>query len=182
MGLLVRKRNVLVGESAVGHDVFMPRKVHVQLTQGSRGVITAAELRRVTRGVLDAEDVAPAVEVEVALADEATVRDLNRLYRGRDEPADVLSFAALEGEAFLNAPDEAPSLGEIVICLPVAQAQASAAGRGVAGELAHLLTHGLLHLLGYDHEEDEAESQRMKAREDELLAALGYAGQYAHGH
>jgi probable rRNA maturation factor len=160
----------------------MPRKVHVQPVSGARGKITAPELRRVARAVLAAEHVAPAVEVEVVLADEATVRDLNRLYRGRDEPTDVLSFAAMEGEAFLAAPDEAPSLGEIVICLPVAEAQASLAGRIVAGEVAHLLTHGLLHLLGYDHEEDEAESQRMKAREDELLAALGYAGQYAHGH
>jgi probable rRNA maturation factor len=160
----------------------MPRRVHVQLTRGSRGVIIAAELRRVARSVLDAEDVATAVEVEVVLADEAAVRDLNRLYRGRDEPADVLSFAAMEGEAFLSAPGEAPSLGEVVICLPLAQSQASAAARPVTGELAHLLTHGLLHLLGYDHEEDEAESARMKAREDELLASLGYAGQYEHGH
>jgi probable rRNA maturation factor len=160
----------------------MPRNVHVQLTPGSRGAITVAELRRVARSVLDAEDVTPEVEVEVVLADEPSIRDLNRLYRGRDEPADVLSFAAMEGEAFLSAPDEAPSLGEVVICLPVARSQASEAGRGVRGELAHLLTHGLLHLLGYDHEEDEAESQRMKAREDELLGALGYAGQYAHGH
>ena len=158
------------------------RNVHVQLTRGSRGAITAAELRRIARGVLGAEDVAPAVEVEVVLADEATVRDLNRLYRGRDEQADVLSFAAMEGEAFLSAPGEAPSLGEVVICLPLAQSQASDAGRPVAGELAHLLTHGLLHLLGYDHEEDEAESVRMKAREDELLASLGYDGQYEHGH
>jgi probable rRNA maturation factor len=158
------------------------RKIHVQLTRDSRGVITAAELRRVTRSVLDAEDVAREVEVEVVLADEAIVRDLNRLYRGRDEPADVLSFAAMEGEAFLAAPDEAPSLGEVVICLPIAKSQAADAGRSATGEIAHLLTHGLLHLLGYDHEEDEAESQRMKAREDELLASLGYAGQYAHGH
>jgi probable rRNA maturation factor len=160
----------------------MPRKVHVQLAAGARGKITAAELRRVARAVLAGEDVALEVEVEVVLADEATVRDLNRLYRGRDEPTDVLSFAAAEGEAFLAAPEEAPSLGEIVICLPVAEAQATAAGRPAAGEVAHLLTHGLLHLLGYDHEDDEAQSQRMQGREDELLSALGYAGLYQHGH
>jgi probable rRNA maturation factor len=160
----------------------MPRRIHVSLPRGARGKITAAELRRVARAVLAAEDVAPEVEVEVVLADEATVRDLNRLYRGRDEPTDVLSFAAAEGEAFLAAPDEAPSLGEIVICLPVAEAQATSAGRPVAGEVAHLLTHGLLHLLGYDHEDDRAESQRMQGREDELLSALGYAGLYQHGH
>ncbi len=161
----------------------MPRKVHVQLTRGSRGAITVAELRRVARSVLDAEDVASEVEVEVVLADEATVRELNRLYRGRDELADVLSFAEADVAATFRSPEDvAPSLGEVVICLPVAQAQASEAGRAVAGELAHLLTHGLLHLLGHDHEDDETESQRMKAREDQLLASLGYAGQYAHGH
>ena len=159
----------------------MARKIHVQLMPGSRGKITAAELRRVAGSVMAAEGVAPAVEIEVVLADETTVRDLNRLYRGKDEPTDVLSFAAMEGEAFLAAPDEAPSLGEVVICLPIAKAQASDAGRAAAGEVAHLLTHGLLHLLGYDHEED-SESQRMKAREDELLLTLGYKGQYAHGH
>jgi probable rRNA maturation factor len=176
-----RKAGLRQGVTCVSMQ-SMPRKVHVQLTSGSRGVISAAELRRVARSVLDAEDVAPIVEVEVVLSDEPTVQDLNRLYRGKDEPTDVLSFAAMEGEAFLAAPDEAPSLGEVVICLPLAKTQASAAGRAAAGEIAHLLTHGLLHLLGYDHEDDEAESQRMKAREDELLTQLGFAGQYAHGH
>ena len=134
------------------------------------------------RHVLAAEAVAPAVEVEVVLADSDTVRNLNRLYRGKDEPTDVLSFAAREGEAFVESPDETPGLGEIVICLPVAEAQASTAGRSVAGEVSHLLVHGLLHLLGYDHEDSEAESQRMRAREDEMLIALGYEGQYEHGH
>jgi probable rRNA maturation factor len=183
MKRLLRKRKACLRQVAACVSMqTMPRKVHVQLTAGSRGAITAAELRRVARSVLDAEDVAPAVEVEVVLADEPTVQGLNRLYRGKDDPADVLSFAATEGEAFLAAPGEAPSLGEVIICLPVVQAQASAAERAAAGEIAHLLTHGLLHLLGYDHEEDEAESQHMKAREDELLTLLGYAGQYAHGH
>ena len=141
-----------------------------------------AELRRVARHVLQDEAVALAVEVEVVLADSDTVRNLNRLYRGKDEPTDVLSFASQEGEAFVESPDETPGLGEIVICLPVAEAQASAAGRSVAGEVSHLLVHGLLHVLGYDHEDSEAESQRMRSREDELLTALGYEGQYEHGH
>jgi probable rRNA maturation factor len=126
--------------------------------------------------------VAPAVEVEVVLADSDTVRNLNRLYRGKDEPTDVLSFGSREGEAFVNSPDQPPGLGEIVICLPVAEAQATAVGRGVAGWVSHLLVHGLLHVLGYDHDDSEAESKRMRAREDELLSALGYAGQYEHGH
>lgn len=131
--------------------------------------------------MLNEEGVAQGVEVEVVLADASTVQDLNRLYRGRDEPTDVLSFASHEGEAFVEAPDAAPALGEVIVCLPVAEAQAQAGGRPVAGEVAHLLVHGLLHILGHDHETTEG-AERMQAREDELLAALGYGGQYAHGH
>src|SRR4051812_8794537 len=96
------------------------------------------------------EGVAPKTGVEIAVADADTVRELNRLYRGQDEPTDVLSFAAHEGEAFIGSPGEAPSLGEIVICLPIAEDQARAAGRPVVAEIAHLVVHGLLHVLGYD--------------------------------
>jgi probable rRNA maturation factor len=159
----------------------MARRVPVQVLPGCRGRVPVAELRHVARLVLDAEDVASHVEVSVVLADEATIQDLNRLYRGKDEPTDVLSFAAHEGDvAFPESPEETPSLGEVVVCLPVAEAQAARASRAVAGEVAHLLTHGLLHILGYDHE-DTADAATMQAREDALLAALGYAGQYEHG-
>ena len=160
----------------------MPRSVPIRVLPGCRGRINVAELRRVARYVLDGEGVVPAVEVEVVLADAATVRDLNRLYRGRDEETDVLSFAAREGEAFLAAPDEVPSLGEVIVCLPVAEASVRDEPEAtVGGAVAHLLAHGLLHLLGYDHEE-AADAASMQAREDALLGDLGYAGQYAHGH
>ena len=154
---------------------------------GTRGRIAVPELRRIARYVLTAEAVAPEVELELVLADEATSSDLNRLYRGRDEPTDVLSFAAMDEAPmapgpFVDAPDATPSLGEIVVCIPVVERRANAAGREVEGEIAHLLVHGLLHLLGHDHELGEEESQRMQTREDELLAGLGYAGRYAHGH
>ena len=160
------------------------RRLHpidVCILPGCRDSVSAAELRRIARGVLRTEDISLDVGVEAVLADSGTVQNLNRLYRGRDEPADVLSFAAHEGEAFIDAPGEAQSLGEVIVCVPVAKAQAEALGRPVAGEIAHLLVHGLLHILGYDHEEDAA-GQAMKQREDEILERLGYAGQYAHGH
>ncbi len=156
--------------------------VSVRILPGCRGHIAAPELRRIARAVLAAEDVAADVGLEVALADSATVRELNRLYRGRDEPTDVLSFAAREVEvAFVDGPDEASTLGEVVVCLPVAEAQAAEAGRAVPGEIAHLLVHGILHVLAYDHQA-ATDSAKMKAREDALLASLGYEGQYAHGH
>jgi probable rRNA maturation factor len=146
--------------------------------------------------VLEAEQVAPEVEVEIVLANEATVRNLNRLYRGKDEPTDVLSFGAedsaelqpvrpepVEGRVrFVEPPDAEPSLGEVIICVPVAEQQARDQSHAVSGPIAHLLVHGVLHLLGYDHEESEAASALMKSREDTLLSALGYSGAYEHGH
>jgi probable rRNA maturation factor len=166
----------------------MPRKVAITMMPGTRGRISAPELRRIAMRVLEAEDVAPHVGVEIVLADAESSRELNRLYRGRDEPTDVLSFAGSEGEPFLDAPDEAPSLGEIVICVEIAEEQVERArqrgetNRGADAEIAHLLVHGLLHVLGHDHELGEVESKNMQVREDELLASLGFAGRYAHGH
>jgi probable rRNA maturation factor len=159
----------------------MPRRIPIEIMPGCRGRIAVSELRRIAAHVLDEERVAKNVSAEVVIGDFETVRELNRLYRGRDEPTDVLSFAASEGEAFMDAPDEAPSLGEVIVCLPVAEAQAAAGSRAVTGEIAHLLVHGLLHILGHDHEE-AADGAEMKQREDELLAALGYEGGYEHGH
>jgi len=167
-----------------------------------RGRLKAPELRRIARTVLDAEGVLPVVTVDLVLADDATVRDLNRLYRGKDEETDVLSFAAHEGEAFLDAPDEAPSLGEVIVSVPFVERQVAGYGgpgalvtrdRGlnpaptaiaitVEGQLAHLVVHGLLHLIGLDHELGEAEEDAMREKEEALLASLGYEGLYAHGH
>ena len=157
------------------------RKLPIRILPGCRGRIPAAELRRIASYVLDAENVAKPVEAEIVLGDAATVQELNRLYRGLDEPTDVLSFAASEGGFFQVSPEETPSLGEVIVCLPVAEAQATASGRAVSGEIAHLVVHGLLHILGHDHE-DPSQGAEMKDREDAFLTALGYAGGYEHGH
>jgi probable rRNA maturation factor len=168
----------------------MARSVAITFLPSTRGRLTAPELRRIARAVLDAENVGQSVAVELVLADDATVRDLNRLYRGKDEETDVLSFAAHEGEAFLDAPDEAPSLGEVIVSVPFVERQVQA-HRGlnpaastmtVEGQLAHLVVHGLLHLIGLDHELGEAEEEAMREKEEALLADLGYEGLYAHGH
>jgi probable rRNA maturation factor len=156
--------------------------VAVRFLPGCRGRIGASELRLAARAVMVAEGVAPEVGVEVVLADAETVRDLNRRYRGRDEPTDVLSFAASEVEvAFVEGPEDTPSLGEVVVCLPVAEQQAVDAGHNLKGEITHLLVHGILHITGHDHE-DPNDGARMKGAEDAILENLGHAGQYAHGH
>ena len=109
------------------------------------------------------------VEVSVLLTDDAGIAGLNEAYRGREGPTDVLSFAQREGE---GADPEDPVLGDIIISVDRAQEQADEYGHGVLRELGFLAVHGLLHLLGYDHEEPEDE-RRMMAATEEILEPLG---------
>jgi len=136
-----------------------------------RDGVDEARLRRIARRVLEAEGVGKA-EVSVVVTGDAMVRALNRRYCGEDASTDVLSFALREGEDFVLPPGESLLLGEVVISLPTARRQANLAGQSVEREVALLLIHGLLHLLGYDHAV-EFERERMEARQEALLAALG---------
>ncbi|KPJ48734.1 MAG: hypothetical protein AMJ38_04630 [Dehalococcoidia bacterium DG_22] len=152
-----------------------PRPAHridVQVARPFRSALRAPWLRRVARHVLVAEGADPS-ELGVVISDDATVRELNRRYRGLDEPTDVLSFGLGEpGEGpFALPPGEAAPLGEAIISYPTAVRQAEEVGHGVEAEVAHLLVHGILHLLGYDHVEVEDE-RVMRRREEEILADL----------
>ena len=109
----------------------------------------------------------------LVITDDEAVRALNRAYRGVDASTDVLSFGG-EAPDFISPPDAEPYLGDIVISYPRAQAQASAAGHPVEAELALLVVHGVLHLLGYDHEQPEDKAE-MWQRQSEILAQLGLA-------
>lgn len=109
-----------------------------------------------------------AVEVSVVLCDDAFIHPLNRDYRDKDRPTDVLSFAQREGD--FADPDD-PMLGDIIISLERAEAQAAERGIPLSQELSLLLVHGLLHLLGYDHIEDD-EAEEMEALEKKLLSQI----------
>jgi len=115
----------------------------------------------------------PATEVSVVFVDDAHIQELNRDYRGKDTPTDVLSFALNEGDELeiMGAPDEY-MLGDIVISLETAQRQAEEFGHSVQREVAYLAVHGMLHLIGYDHETEE-ERQEMRRQEEQILAMLG---------
>ena len=104
------------------------------------------------------------------LTDDAAIRELNRDYRESDQPTDVLSFP-LADPGSIGDPERAVFLGEIYVSLETARAQARAARRPFPREVAHLVIHGLLHLLGYDHR-TRAERRRMAALEARLLRAL----------
>jgi probable rRNA maturation factor len=148
-------------------------RIDVRIAPPFRTAVRAAWLRAVARRTLEAEGVAGAVQAGVVVADDETVRDLNQRFLGLDEPTDVLSFglAAAEDAPFALPPEEVASLGEVVIAYPTALRQAQAAGRSVEAEFAHLLVHGLLHLLGYDHQRPH-DGRAMRRREEEILVAL----------
>ncbi len=110
-------------------------------------------------------------EISVVLCDDAFIRELNRKWRGRDEPTNVLSFRA-GGD-----PASASLLGDIVIAFETALREAVAAGKPLRDHVAHLLVHGFLHLIGHDHEE-AAEAELMEALERVSLARLGIADPY----
>ncbi|WP_313013864.1 rRNA maturation RNase YbeY [Brevundimonas sp.] len=109
-------------------------------------------------------------DVVVLLTDDEAVRDLNARFRDKDKPTNVLSFPAPESAA--------PHLGDVVLAYGVCAAEAEAQGKTLSDHLSHLVVHGVLHLLGRDHE-DDAEAEEMEAEEREILAGIGVADPYA---
>jgi probable rRNA maturation factor len=110
-------------------------------------------------------------ELSVALTDDREIHELNRLFRKRDKPTDVLAFAMREGE---GPPAAGPSgvelLGDVVVSVETARRQAARRGRSLASEVRVLLAHGILHLLGYDHR-TSAEARRMGTKTRQLCRA-----------
>jgi probable rRNA maturation factor len=115
----------------------------------------------------------PYTEVSVVLADDEYIHQLNRQYRGKDCPTDVLSFALNEGEEpeVIDGPKEV-LLGDIIISLETATRQAEEYGHSLERELSYLTVHGILHLLGYDHM-TENEKKEMRQEEEHILSFLG---------
>lgn len=115
-------------------------------------------------------------EVSVVLADDPYIHELNLQYRGKDRPTDVLSFALNEGEEpeIVADADLTPTvlLGDIVISLETAARQAEEYNHGLEREVAYLTVHGMMHLLGYDHETEE-EREEMRGEEEHVLQLLG---------
>jgi len=127
--------------------------------------------RRVLKGPM-VELAPPAAEVSVLFTSDRRIRQLNRAYRNLDRPTDVLAFALTEGP---DDPEESKTcLGDIVVSLDAARRQARERGVAPRHEIALLLIHGLLHLLGHDHDEPNAE-RLMRAVEDGWLGRLGFA-------
>ncbi len=133
--------------------------------------VQADWLTGIARITLEHEDVGNC-QLSVAVTTDADIHALNRRYAAEDKPTDVLAFSQEEGEAFISAPDELRHLGDVVISLETAERQAAEVGHDLDAEMAHLMTHGVLHLLGYDHTEADDE-RKMRERERAVLAKAG---------
>jgi len=145
--------------------------ITIQVAPRFRAKVDEESLRRVAVEVLEQEGVAEGVELSLVITDDETVRELNRQFRGVDAPTDVLAFSTESKEQFVTAPECLPYLGDVVISYQRALAQAEELGHGVGEELKLLVVHGILHLLGYDHEE-EAAARKMREREEHILCLL----------
>lgn len=118
-------------------------------------------------------DLPDEAELSVVFTDDARIRDLNRDWRGKDTPTNVLSFPGSDADEPLG-----PLLGDIVVARETTEREALDEGRPLAHHVTHLLVHGLLHLVGHDHEE-EAEAEAMERLETAILADLGIPDPYA---
>jgi probable rRNA maturation factor len=145
-------------------------QITIQIAPRFRDEVDEGSLRRVVAEVLRQAEVAGKTELSLIITDDEALRELNRRFRGVDAPTDVLAFGAGAEGHFVSAPESPPYLGDVVISYQRALAQAEELGHTVAKELTLLIIHGILHLLGYDHQEETA-ARKMREREERIWAA-----------
>ncbi len=150
----------------------MPARLQLDVTYSARRpwVPTTPDLRKWTLAALAGRSGSFALDVHVVGS--LRSRRLNARYRGKDRPTNVLSFAGAG-----TSPEGRVHLGELVICVPVVAREARVQGKTPAQHWAHMAVHGVLHLLGFDHER-AAEARKMAAIEVQILDRLGFSNPY----
>ncbi len=145
-------------------------QVEVQIAPAFAGLLSVERLQAVAGAVLRHEDWAG--ELALVFTDDEGIQALNRDFLGTDAPTDVLAFSAREdGGPFVSAPEAAGYLGDVIVSYPRAVQQARELGHTPEQELDLLVVHGILHLLGYDHAEEE-EKTIMWAQQEAILRGL----------
>ncbi|MBK8181565.1 MAG: rRNA maturation RNase YbeY [Candidatus Competibacteraceae bacterium] len=149
----------------------MSLELDLQIALDMPGLPAAPDLQRWAEAALAGADYQKDAELTIRIVNEAESTALNETYRRKQGPTNVLSFPS-------ETPPEVNSslLGDIVICAPVVLREAISQGKTAAAHWAHLVAHGVLHLLGYDHDEEQAEA--MESLEIRILAGLGYPDPY----
>ncbi|QEL63909.1 putative rRNA maturation factor [Oryzomicrobium terrae] len=141
----------------------------VQYACNKDGLPSREQVRRWARATLDAVDAQRGGQVTVRFVEPAEGQELNRDYRGKDYATNVLSFPY---------DTEPVVMGDLIVCAAVVAREAVAQGKPLEHHHAHLVVHGMLHLQGFDHEDDD-EAEAMEALETDILASLGYPDPYA---
>ena len=149
--------------------------VDIQLADGSAKTPDAQQIRAWVAAVFTALERSPLVLTVRVVGEEEMVK-LNRRYRGRNQPTNVLSFP-IESLPGIHT----DLLGDIVVCGPVVDREAAIQHKSPIGHWAHMVVHGLLHLFGYDHESDQ-DATAMEALETSVLEGLGYSDPYQGEH
>ncbi|MFC6153692.1 rRNA maturation RNase YbeY [Nocardioides yefusunii] len=142
----------------------------IEILNESEQQLDVIELARLARFVMDAMRVHPQAELCIKAVDEATIAELNENWMEKEGPTDVLAFPMDElRPGLVDQEPEEGVLGDLVLCPTIAETQGETAGHGYWAEVELLTTHGILHLLGYDHYEPE-EHKEMFGLQDQLLA------------
>ncbi|MFZ7260440.1 rRNA maturation RNase YbeY [Avibacterium avium] len=138
--------------------------------ENSENLPTEQQFQQWATAAVQAENLQP--EITIRVVDEAESQSLNATYRGKDYPTNVLSFP-------FECPEEVelPLLGDLVICRQVVEREAQEQSKPLMSHWAHMVVHGCLHLLGYDHIEDD-EAEEMESLETEIMQDLGFADPY----
>lgn len=149
-------------------------EINVLIDEGLAGYLAESWLQTVVEKILVAQGIDLRAELGLVITGPEIIRQLNQQYRGEDQPTDVLAFAlrppspSADLTPFVAPPDGIEHLGEVIISYPQAVIQAEEHQHSVKREIAILLIHGILHLLGYDHDKAEVK-RRMRAREAKIL-------------
>lgn len=150
-------------------------QVDVQQAADESSAPSSSDISRWVARVLEATGYKAGVELSVRIVDATEMQRLNNEFRAKDKPTNVLSFPA--GDIAGLPADAVVPLGDLVICESVVRAEAEAQGKPLEDHWAHMIVHGTLHLLGFDHE-DDAEAADMEGREIEILRTHGVANPY----
>ena len=156
----------------------MKDKIKVVITNNQKGVKIPTGLRMLVRrccnAVLKLENFEGSAEISVTFVDNKTIRDYNKQYRDKDDVTDVLSFPMGENGVYdLDPANGAKMLGDVVISMEKAVEQAERFGHSLQREVGYLTAHSVLHLLGYDHEDEGLQRVRMREKEERVMEQLG---------
>ena len=149
--------------------------ISVQVADAYTDRVDADRLACLVQLLCSLEGLSSDAQISLVITDDFEIRRLNRAYRGEDQPTDVLAFAAGDGEGFVLPQEAALYLGDVIVSLTTASAQAEEQGHPLDEEIDLLVVHGCLHLVGYDHE-SPMDQERMWARQVEILRAARERG------